>query len=515
MKQPLRTLRDGARIRERVAVVAGQSERTILLGTVLLASAVTVGTGFVLAHYLSVDVLTSLIVFLPNDCYLDWPTRVGSHCFSDYSITVSIGMVPNPWDPFPLYLPPDFKPTHFNYTAAGMLPQVFFGHLGAWLGAPRLGLLGYLFALTIALFTPAVWAARGARGLECVVVFVACGVAAVPLWVALDRGNSIGFIAPVGLVFLVALSRQRWGLVAIAVVLAALVKPQFVVLVVALFAARQWRAGSIAIAGVVLSNLAAYVLWPRDFPHTIMQSIHNTVAYGGASQAAAEGSNASLGKAILAIPDGIKAQLSGGKIPEGFLAETRSLIGYVLLLVVVVVVVALGRRIPPVMAGIVLLATASLFPALSNPYYLVFVLPVAAVVVRDPDGPPGRGILDRREAGCDGRRVVGVCVSIAVALSIGQIPLPTETRRVVQSGTNVALILVDSTMSLAPVLWLAALASILVSYSRRPSSLGADQEAEDNAVVDAGAAARHASDRPIAVDPGAQLRSRGCADEHP
>ncbi len=473
MKQPLRTLRDGVRIRERVSIVAGQSERTILLGTVLLASAVTVGTGFILAHYLSVDVLTSLIVFLPNDCYLDWPTRVGSHCFSDYSITVSIGMVPNPWDPFPLYLPPDFKPTHFNYTAAGMLPQVFFGHLGAWVGAPRIGLFGYLLTLTIALFAPAVWAAGGARGLERVVVFVACGVAAVPLWVALDRGNSIGFIAPVGLAFLVALCRQRWGLVAVMVILAALVKPQFVVLVVVLFAARQWRTGGIAVVGVVLSNLAAYAVWPRDFPHTVTQSIRNTVGYSGASPAATiAGSNASFGKALFAIPDGIKAQLSGGKIPEGFLAETRSVIGYVLLLVVVVIVVALGRRMPPVMAGIVLLATASLFPALSNPYYLVFVLPVAAVVVRDPTGPPGRGIFDRAETVGFGRRVVGICVSIAAALTIAQMPLPTAMRRVVQSGSDVALILVDSTMSLAPVLWLAVLGSILLSYTRRPSSLG-------------------------------------------
>lgn len=471
--KPLRTLCDGVRIRERVSIVAGQSERTILLGTVLLASAVTVVTGFILAHYLSVDVLTSLIVFLPNDCYLDWPTRVGSHCFSDYSITVSIGMVPNPWDPFPLYLPPDFKPTHFNYTAAGMLPQVFFGHFGAWLGAPRVGLFGYLLTLTIALFAPAVWAARGARGLERVVVFVACGVAAVPLWVAFDRGNSIGFIAPVGLAFLVALCRQRWRLVAVMVILAALVKPQFVVLVVVLFAARQWRTGGIAVVGVVLSNLAAYAVWPREFPNTVTQSIRNTVGYSGASQTATvEGSNASFGKALLAIPDRIKAQLSGGKIPEGFLAETRSLIGYAVLLLVVVIVLALGRRMPPVMAGIVLLATASLFPALSNPYYLVFVLPVAAVVVRDPDGPAGRGIFDRPGTVSDGRRGVGVCISIAVALSIAQVPLPTVTRSVVQSGTDVALILVDSTMSLAPVLWLIALVSIFVSYARRPVTSG-------------------------------------------
>ncbi len=52
-----------------------------------------------------------------------------------------------------------------------------------------------------------------------------------------------------------------------------------------LFAARQWRYGGIAVGGVVLSNLAAYALWPRDFPETIMQSIHNTFGYNSVSSA--------------------------------------------------------------------------------------------------------------------------------------------------------------------------------------------------------------------------------------
>ena len=117
--------------------------------------------------------------------------KVGRHCCSDYSITVTIGMVPNPWAPYPLYLPPDFKPTHFNYTAAGMVPHIIFGFLGKWMGAPRLGLLGYLLVLTIAVFTAAVWASRGARGLERVVVFVECGAAA-NSGVGGDRSGQLG-----------------------------------------------------------------------------------------------------------------------------------------------------------------------------------------------------------------------------------------------------------------------------------------------------------------------------------
>jgi hypothetical protein len=460
-------------VRERFAAVAGQSERTILLGTVLLGTAVSAATGVVLTQYYGVDALSSLF-YVPHDCMADWGVNVGRHCFSDYTIPVGFGMRPNPWEPYPLYLPPDFKPLHSNYAAAGMVPHMIFGLLGKWLGAPRLGLFGYLLVLTIAVFSPAVWAARGARGLERVVVFLACGVAAVPAWMAIDRGNSVGFLVPVALVFLVALCRRRWGLVTIMVVLAALVKPQFAVLAVALFAARQWRLGGIAVAGVVISNIAAYALWPGDFPGTITQSIRNTVGYSSFRVNVSEG-NVSFAKGLLTIPDYIKVGEAGGKIPDGFLAGPRSLIGYVVLFLVVVSVLALGRRIPPVMVGIVLLATASLFPALSCLYYLVFVLPVAALVVRDPDGPPGTGIFDRPGAVGGRRRAVGICVSLAAALSIAQIALPTppvQLEILGPAGNHEAVVsLVITTAFLAPLLWLVTCGAIIVSYARRPAPL--------------------------------------------
>jgi len=458
-------------IRQQFLAVAHQSERTLLLGTVLLASSVSAATGLVLAQYYSVDVLSSLL-YPPDDCWVGLPTNIGRHCFNDYTIMVAGGMRPNPWEPYPILVFSHYVPTHNNYPAAGMIPHVVFGLLGKWLGAPRLGLLGYLFVLTIACLTPAVWAARGARGLERLVVFAACGVAAVPAWIAIDRGNSVGFIVPIALAFLVALCRQRWGLVAVMVVLAALVKPQFALLAVALLAARQWRLGWIAVVGAVLSNLAAYLLWPRDFPGTIVQSIQGTLGYGNFESQTDIG-NISFGRALLMIPDTVKISQTGGEIPDGFLAGPRSLIGYGILVVVVVCVLALGRRIPPVMVGIVLLAAVSLSPAVTHTYYLVFVLPVAALVVRGPDGPPGSGIFDRLAALGDHRRVVGICVSLAAALSIVQIAVPILKTQVGTGEPGVLGIvrfapLISTTAVLTPFLWLIACAAIIISYARRP-----------------------------------------------
>jgi hypothetical protein len=461
-------------IRGRFLGFTSISERSLLLGTVLVLSLVSGATGFILTQYFAKDVVSSLL-FIPQDCWseLHWGDEVGRHCFGDYSWEMTYAVQANPW----AHLGP---PTWLdnNYTAAAMLPHFIFGHLGQSLGAPRLGLLACLFALTVAVLIPALWAARGTRGHERIVVFMACGAVAIPAWTVIDRGNSIGFVVPIALTFLLALRRGQWGLVAVAVILAALVKPQFVLLGVVLLAARRWRLGAITVVGVVASNLLAYLLWPREFPQTIVQSMHNVLGYGTvftATSASAPVSryNVSFVKGLLLIPDYIKANHTGGVLPGDFLSDTRWLIGYGIPAIVVIALLALGRRIPPLMVGIVLLPIASLFPVVSFRYYLVFVLPVAAMVVRDPEGPAETGIFDRL---ADRRRAVGVLVSLAAAFSIAHIVLtfPLFVRAV--TGPHGVIELpgtsdefVETTAVLTPLLWLIACTAIIVSYARRPA----------------------------------------------
>src|ERR1700739_2126681 len=106
VNRPVEVLRGAVpHTREPRLAVARQPERTLLLGTILLASAVSVATGFVLAQYYSVDALSSL-VFFPEDCLLDYGTQIGRHCFGDYTWSVAVGMRPNPWEPYPLFQPP-------------------------------------------------------------------------------------------------------------------------------------------------------------------------------------------------------------------------------------------------------------------------------------------------------------------------------------------------------------------------------------------------------------------------
>jgi hypothetical protein len=91
---------------------------------------------------------------------------------------------------------------------------------------------------------------------------------------------------------------------------------------------------------------------------------------------------------------------------------------------------------------------------LTNPYYLVFVLPVAALVARDADGPPRIGIFDQLQTVGGRRRAVGMCVSVAAALCIAQIALPSPPREIGdiagQMGVNARAVVVTSMVSLAP-----------------------------------------------------------------
>jgi hypothetical protein len=486
MNRPVEALSGAVTVKRqrRLLTFTCQSERTIMLGTILLASAVSAAVGYLLNRTLSVDVLSSQLSG-PEDCWLDWGMNIGRHCFSDYTMVVDAGMRPNPYEPYPLFLPwLNGEPLPMGGPAAAFVPHLSFGLPAEWLGAPRLGLIAYLLALAIAVLAPAVWAARGTHGLERVVVFVALGAAAIPVWAVIDRGNSVGFMVPIALVFLVALRRQRWALVAIMVVLAAFVKPQFVVFAVALFAARQWRMGGLALVGVVISNLAAYLLWPRDFPGTIAQSIHNLfyLTGSGFTQLLQDVRNVSFGRGVLLIPDLVKAAQAGGQLPPDFLAGPRSLIGYAVLVLIVVFVLALGRRIPPVMVGILLLVAAPLFPPLAEYYYLVFVLPVAALVVRDPGGPPGTGIFDQLATDGVRRRAVGICVSLAAALSIAQIPIPGPPipkpifGQLGATGVIGTTPIVLTTATLMPLMWLLACAMIMVSYAWRPARSGASAQ---------------------------------------
>lgn len=433
-----------------VGLASRVSHRHALLGGLLLLSALSAVSSFVLTQYYELDPFTSL-TFLAADGWCEPGRGAGQHCFGDYALSADFASQANPWEERLGY--------RFNYTAAGLLVIRAFAVLGEWFGDPRVGLFLYLGALAVALLAPAVWAARRGPGLERIVIIVSCGLLATPVWMAIDRGNSVGLIVPLALFSLIAVARRRWWLVAVLTAAGALIKPQFAVLVVVLFVARKWRLGLLGIGMIAASNLLAFLFWPTDFPGTIAQALSNTLQYGATSSLATDYPvNVSLPRGLFQLLDGVTAiPLQGTAVDRG-----QGLIGYGILLAVVAAVVVLARRITPVMAAIVLLVVAALFAATSYSYYLVVALPIAAVCLRHPESAERGGLFD---VGSAARRpVAGALVVVALVLSIAQVPLPFVIPTPVAEG------IVLTSAAFVPVAWALALGAILLSYALRPDS---------------------------------------------
>ena len=104
MKRPIEVLRDAvSALRDQFSAAVNQSERTFLLGTVLLVSAVSAVVGYVLTQYYSVDVLSSL-VSNPEDCMINWGPHIGRHCFSDYQLSGELRNAAQPLGALPAVL---------------------------------------------------------------------------------------------------------------------------------------------------------------------------------------------------------------------------------------------------------------------------------------------------------------------------------------------------------------------------------------------------------------------------
>lgn len=400
----------------------------LLLLFVILFDLLFVTSSFILTQYFGENVATS-VTFVANDG--NWAAEaggscdlategVGAHCFGDYTLATRFAERADPWAPFLGY--------HFNYPAGSLLPHRVAVAVGNALGEPRVGLFLYLAALLASLCAPAIWASRGKAWHQRAGVIALFGVATMPGLIALDRGNSVALAAAPMLMFLVGLRRGKHRLTVIAVILTALVKPQYVVLLLILVALRKWRAFAVGLVGVGVTQVLAFVVWPSRFPHTIPEALANTLQYGQTAGLSGDfPTNVSLARGVYIVARVIQTVFN--LAPSDSLASNATLAGTAIIAVTIAIVIIAGRRIEPWLGGVALIVVASLFATTSFSYYLIFALPVAAILLRDPlrsdeAGPAWLGVL----APAGTSRGVGFAASCALvfatAATITKVVLP-------------------------------------------------------------------------------------------
>ena len=407
---------------------------------------------FIVGRYWGWDV-PSDITFFPNDGWcLGRGYGLGVHCFGDFSLSAQMAGHANPWSGVP---------TPNNYTAGALLVYKLFQALGSLVGSSELGLLTYLATMTAGMLVPTFWAVRGSEWSRKMVIIALLGVTSIPVIVSFDRGNAIGFIAPVLLGLFVAMAR-RWARRTIALlVLATLVKPQFGLLVFVLLARRQYRQMAVALFAIVITNFLAFLVWPSGFPQSIKVAYTTIMHYNGIQAVSAVWpTNFSFAHGV-AVVEGAFRWLLGRSPGAPFANASGAVVADCFILVACVLIIVLGRRIPLAITIALLGSLASFGPTVAYSYYCVFAVPVGAALVHDHFGPHGRvGFVDGRRLPPRLTRVAWLCLAVSIALTVSRSIFPRFPGEVASPGLPI------TTAELVPVVWGLTIVVVIVAAIR-------------------------------------------------
>jgi len=339
--------------------------------------------------------LTTAISFRFDDGWCT-PAEVGfgRHCFGDFQVLQLIASEAfglNHIDYVALRHPEPGRATYVAaYSPTGMVPHVVSAlFVNSWLGM-RGTLVVYLLVLAGCLLLPALLASVGARGPPWKLVpFIFLGVAAAPFWSSLDRGNSAAFAIPFILVFALFFDREPTWVAPTAVVMAALVRPQFLLLLIAFVALRRIKSMLSAIGAFAAVTALGLTLWPGGLVSNTRGWVSEIAAYTGYQDpGVASPVNLSASRATTMLAD-MLASVPGlrdvGAAIRSAVHTVPSLPGLVLLVIAVAILAAAGHRAPRAIVLPIALIMPIVVPGVSFIYYLFIALILGALILGPSD----------------------------------------------------------------------------------------------------------------------------------
>lgn len=319
--------------------------------------------------YLGADVFAS-VSFFGNDGWCDPQSQgLGVHCWGDYYYPIHLLGKDNPFD--------NSQPN--PYPAASLGVFVIFDALGEVLGGGRAGLILYLISMAVAI-AGGVWVGTKGQELNHRIVLTSCLTwLAPPALIAMDRGNSAGFLVA-GLVwFFAALNSNKKVQQISAIVLLSIVKPHFAILAV-VYAVRGHvitATQALVVSGLV-HILAFALLRPQGFPLNLLQWVEGVAGYQGyATVAVPWGPNLSFAQSFYAVVFGLE-QL-GFPISNGSLSSIELFQGAIGPSVLAFVIIGLYFSRSVVTANqsaAILMAAITFGSATTFAYYALIVVPI-------------------------------------------------------------------------------------------------------------------------------------------
>lgn len=408
-------------VKTRVRRSVSRAEVLVLVSAIL--ATVGVATLWISSSYFGVTPGDSLS-FMPNDGWCDPSVQgLGNHCWGDYaSVSIWKTVNYNPWTRDWILA---------NYPPTAWIPAGLAAAIGSLLPGERWGLAIYLLAAITCLAAPAFWVAGRAKLTRLPIALLLLFALAGPVLNALDRGNSIAFAVPLLLLLVWSISHARWNWAVTAVVLLALVKPQFLLFAVLLLANRRYWRFVVSVVSAPALIVASFVVLP-GFPGNFTAWL-NSLSHFSTAMKATEGypTNLGIGRSLITLSDlvGI-GELPGARAALGAWLDTNGTLIAVLAVAAVFGVVALaGQRLPlpwalALVSYGVIYASATTFG-----YYLVLFVVVAATIIRDPrlatqHDAPWTGSLDDLRPTVVRSRLDWLVV-ITTALALAPIAIPS------------------------------------------------------------------------------------------
>ncbi len=315
-----------------------------------------------------------MLSFRANDEWCDQVTSgIGNHCFSDYQTPMNLVSEPNPW-----VFGNSFTPT-------AMVPHVIFNALRGGFIGPEYSLYLFLFLGIIALSFPIYKAFSTLNSSVRIPVALTLSVLSTAGLNGLDRGTSAIFVVP--LLYLAAreyLNNNPRKLL-IWVTLASFIRPQFIFLAILFLAISEYRYFMKSILIFVSSILIGFMIWPGDRLLHIRSWWEMISGYDEYAASNIDWPiNISAGKSLSRIIEYFSQIYPNHSFFIDWniwVQENFKNLGIFLGFFIFIVAGIFGKRVNKSIVVILTLSAPVLIPGVSWFYYILFLLPIAALLV--------------------------------------------------------------------------------------------------------------------------------------
>ena len=325
----------------------------------------SVGLWIFLSSYFDIEILASISFFAQDRHCAPSSQGIGVHCFGDYYHPLNAAKQTFPWFG---YIP---------YPAAPLSLFKPFATIENLTNSSRFALAVYMTILVISVAMPSIWVANKADPTFGTTIFVLSGPFSFAGMIVLDRGNLVGLLAPLVLLFLVGLKNTNLNQIHLAIIASAVIKPQFALLAIVFLLINEGRSFLLSIRLLVLTQLLPFLFWPKSFPSSISSSLRMLLDFNSYDDSATlYPGQISLKKAIQTIGILFDNIFKTNWTNSIFLSYVQSNIAITLVLLMLVISYLYRDKFPKEILGIYCILIFTIAPNTVYNYYLIVAGPI-------------------------------------------------------------------------------------------------------------------------------------------